>query len=375
MKLYGQANLSAIMGDRVLYRNLIPVDRSLPGLPQLRSQMGIAENHIPRKASLEYAHVVTAILKTAQRDRTATPLSRMMLIGDTHMNDGSAFANIAAVSGWRGLGFIGVEKNGPETFEPQKKGDSIYYHANRWSALERFDQVRLKQAFPVDEGTVILIDIDKTAIGARGRNDALVDRARLTAACATAREAFGESINLDRFQSDYQTLNQPEFHPVTADNQDFLVYICMMVNLGPFDLNQLLTWIQSEKISSFNDFLREIESRLPTLPKAHQALHADFITYHAIGDPTPFKAFRHREFFATVSLMGSSSPQASPEEHLKNEIVITGEVYHYAMQWASQGALVFGASDKPDEATLPTPEQAAAGLRPIHQTETHIIGA
>ena len=34
------------------------------------------------------------------------------------------------------------------------------------------------------------------------------------------------------FQTAYERLNQPEYHPFTTDNQDFLVYICLILGGG-----------------------------------------------------------------------------------------------------------------------------------------------
>jgi hypothetical protein len=36
--------------------------------------------------------------------------------------------------------------------------------------------------------------------------------------------------------------------------------------------------------------------------------------------------------------------------------------------------LIFGLSDKPDEASLPTPEQVIEGYRPLHQTVMKVYG-
>ncbi len=40
-----------------------------------------------------------------------------------------------------------------------------------------------------------------------------------------------------------------------------------------------------------------------------------------------------------------------------------------------RGALIFGVSDKPDEASLPSEEQASAGLRPLHRLVTLAVAA
>ena len=59
---------------------------------------------------------------------------------------------------------------------------------------------------------------------------------------------------------------------------------------------------------------------------------------------------------------------------LAEEILITQEVQELALVWKSRGSLIFSLSDKPDEASVPTPELAASGYQPIHRKETHIVG-
>ena len=60
---------------------------------------------------------------------------------------------------------------------------------------------------------------------------------------------------------------------------------------------------------------------------------------------------------------------------LAKEIVLTQEVRQLTMKWKQQGALLFGLSDKPDEASIPTEELAAQGYVAIHEAETHVVGA
>jgi len=92
------------------------------------------------------------------------------------------------------------------------------------------------------------------------------------------------------------------------------------------------------------------------------------------GDPTPFKAFRRWEYTVTAAAMGSLPQGASLPALLDGEITLTQEVRQMALEWSSRGALVFGLSDKPDEASLPTPELAAQGWQPLHRTLTHAVG-
>jgi hypothetical protein len=54
--------------------------------------------------------------------------------------------------------------------------------------------------------------------------------------------------------------------------------------------------------------------------------------------------------------------------------VITHEVRRMALEWRRRGALLFGLSDKPDEASCPTPELAEQGFVPIHQVEARVVG-
>jgi hypothetical protein len=72
--------------------------------------------------------------------------------------------------------------------------------------------------------------------------------------------------------------------------------------------------------------------------------------------------------------MGCLDDQASVEDLLSSEIVITQEVREAALRWQAAGALLFGLSDKPDEASIPTGDLAAQGFLPIHRVETHTVG-
>jgi hypothetical protein len=59
---------------------------------------------------------------------------------------------------------------------------------------------------------------------------------------------------------------------------------------------------------------------------------------------------------------------------LNQEIVITKEVQEKALEWRFKGALLFGLSDKPDEASVPSKELAMQGYLPIHRVETDVVG-
>jgi hypothetical protein len=65
---------------------------------------------------------------------------------------------------------------------------------------------------------------------------------------------------------------------------------------------------------------------------------------------------------------------APAEDLLANEIVVTQDVREMALAWRTQGALLIGLSDKPDEASIPPDESAVRGYQPIHRAETHAAG-
>jgi hypothetical protein len=91
------------------------------------------------------------------------------------------------------------------------------------------------------------------------------------------------------------------------------------------------------------------------------------------GDPTPFKAFRYNEYLTTTARFGDL-PGASIQEVLTRRITINQEVRQTAASLAKDGALVFGVSDKPDEASLPNPKQANMGMKALHRLETLAVG-
>jgi hypothetical protein len=72
--------------------------------------------------------------------------------------------------------------------------------------------------------------------------------------------------------------------------------------------------------------------------------------------------------------MGHLADGTAVEELLDQEIVLTQEVRETALAWRRQGALLFGLSDKPDEASVPTGELTDQGFVPIHRAGTHVVG-
>ena len=375
MKNYGRTSVSEFLDDRIVYRNLAPVDSRLPSLARIRPQVGLDEGLVPRKSDLEYARVIAHLLREARAmDRPGIPIERLIYLGDTRLNDGSAFANICRAGGWPGLAFIGSEREDPPQVEVVEVQGGTLYLANRWAALGDFDRFCRERHHPADERAAVVVDLDKTALGARGRNDRVIDRARVEAVRRTVGDLLGAGFDAAGFQAAYDCLNQPRFHPFTSDNQDYLAYVCLVLGSGLYALDPLVDEIGSGRMAGFPQFIDAVDARSGDLPTDLREIHAGIYANVQQGDPTPFKEFRYNEYLTTTARMGHLDDGASVPDLLAGEILITQEVRQMALAWKEQGALLFGLSDKPDEASVPGAVLAARGHLPIHRVQTHAVG-
>ena len=376
MRCYGRASVCEFLGDLVVYRNLVAVDRRLPALADVAPRVGVPKGVIPRKCESDYARVISYLLQQARAlDAPKTPIERLIYVGDTRMNDGTAFEMICLTGGWPGFAFIGADRDEPARVELIEQQGGVLYLANRWEALADFDKFCRERGFAIDDRTAVIVDLDKTALGARGRNDHVIDQARLEAVRRTVSDLLGEEFDATGFQTAYHRLNQPEFHPFTTDNQDYLAYISLILGSGLYTLEILVAGVRAGRFASFDQFLAEVDARSAKLPSKLRAIHERIRDAVGQGDPTPFKAFRRNEFLTTVERMGQLDDETPLATLLKREIVITQEVREMALCWRSQGVLLFGLSDKPDEASIPTDDLAAQGYQAIHRRETHAVGS
>lgn len=368
MNVYGTASIADLLADFVAYRGLRPADARLPGLAEL------APGPAPRKGSEAYARAAAAILRAARRlTRPGAEIRRLVFVGDTRLSDVGAFATLRDAAGWDGRCFIG--RDDPADLAARHEGDVTY--AGSWAALHFFAAALDAEEFPVDETTAVVIDLDKTLLGARGRNDRLIDRARLRALRESVAHQLGARFDEAAFERIYRAVDTPRFHPLTADNQDYVGYLCVLVAGGTLDLDALGRMAAGGAAGGPPALLRRVEEtgRADGWPSAEIGrFHEEFARLAAQGDPTPFKAFRRREFTETAALMGRLPETAGAGQALAEEIVLTAEVWQVARGWHERGALLFGLSDKPDEAAVPVAEDAARGVQPLHRLRTHIVG-
>ncbi|RME79399.1 MAG: hypothetical protein D6784_00780 [Chloroflexi bacterium] len=367
--MYPRKTMADFLGDRVIYRNLAPCDPSLPRLADVWQDVGLETFRIPRKTEPVYAAAVYRFLQTAQQQRGLPPLTHLLFVGDTPMNDGTSARNLGEYLPMRG--FIGADR----LSEPrQVKIDGPLMLANRWQALGDFLEWVREAGFPLNEQTALLLDLDKTTLGPRGRNDKVIDRARINAVRLTVEELLGDCFDEDAFRGVYDRLNQLQYHPFTRDNQDYLAYISLMAVGQIYPADRLWDDLDSGRLTGFHQFVTLCDARQRQMSDGLLSAHREVVTNLAKKDPTPFKSFRYREYHTTVALM-DILPDDTPEaDLLAGEITLAGEVVEISEQLASQGVLTFGLSDKPDEASLPRPEDAANGALPLHKITMKVVG-
>jgi len=198
--------------------------------------------------------------------------------------------------------------------------------------------------------------------------------ARVQAAERIARDTLGNALNEAAFRGLYARLNQTRYHYLTEDNQDYVAYICLMVAGGVVEEPLFWRYVEQGELADIASFTALCDDLTPSMTDRLRQVHGE--VYHGItaGDPTPFKAFRRVEFLETIARMDALPESAAPDEVLAREIVLTAEVSDLARHVAAQGVLVFGLSDKPDEASIPGAEAAAQGHRAIHETPMKVYG-
>lgn len=372
MRNFGRASLQDFLRERIIFRDLNPVDPDLARFEDVRTCLHLPENVVPRKSSPQYAQVIAYLLEMAnRRDGKKHGIETIVYIGDTRMNDGRAFRNICSAGGWQGIALITSETERLTKLGLDQEYGSLLFTNSRWVNLRTLNALMQVKNLEIDERAAILIDVDKTALGARGRNDRVIDGVRVEAARKTLQGILGGSFSPQQFENMYRTLNQPVFHVFTEDNQDYLVYICMIGMCGLFTTQDICDASARHELPDFHGFLRQVEQRRKELPAEVDAVHRRVSDSVQAGDSTPFKQFRQTEYETTLQRMGQLPDDAVIEQLLREEIVITREVMEFALQGHTAGALVFGLSDKPVEACMPAREGISL---PLHQMQTHVIG-
>lgn len=376
MRNFGKATLADYFDDMIIYRDLEPLDPELPRLKSAASELGLSNGHIPRKQEEDYAKAALWFLDVAQQTRQVQqPLQELLFIGDSVFNDGTSFQHMHKLSGWHASCFIGNEKSG-EPADAKVYDETNIYCANRWSALGQWATWLTEQEFNLDERTAVVVDIDKTALGAKGRNDAVIDQARLEGIYRTMNAVLGSNFDREAFERQYDELNQSAYHGLTEDNQDYLAYTCLVLNTQLIGFDELVGEVQKGSIDHFEQFVRWVNTRLMINPAGRERLrqvHETVMMSVNMGDPTPFKRFRRQEFMTTVERMGVAAPDDDASEILRSEITLTNEVMELADWLRARNCLLICMSDKPSEASCPA-SHLAAEWPPLHRVSANQVG-
>ncbi len=348
------ATIADLTADRVFYRDLEPCDPRLPGLSALRGQLGLPAGLLPRKREAAYARVALALAEAAQAQRGGPPLGALIVIGDTE-NDRLLTRFLADLPGApAAYGFIGVDRPvAPESLS----WDGPVASATRWALLHPW-AAQLERRGVRWERAALLVDIDKTLLGPRGRGDGAIDDARAEGALAVAAEQLGAGLDIPLFRRVYAELCRQEWHEFTLDNQDYVTSTALLIASGALSYEELEAEVDEGRLASFADMLDAVT---PQLPPALAPLHAELRERVAEGDPTPFKQFRRAEFVATVARMADG------------RLTLCGELVALAERLIAAGALCLATSDKPAESALPSPAQAAAGMLPLHRVPARVV--
>ncbi len=364
--------LSELTGDFVVYRNLEPYDARVPGVSHAWKEMGLGGPQVIRKSDPAYPHAAQWILQRCHElNAPSAQLTEMLLIGDTFKNDGGAYARLAEATGWPGAAFIGQDALAQPATTSWRDGIFV---ANRWQGLAAWLDALQARGLKLDKRTVVIVDIDKTALGARGRNHSPIDAARVQAISQTVQQALGDDADINAFTDIYLELNQQEYHDLTKDNQDYLAYISILVGAGIVPLPELQQEHANGTLNDFATFIALVQPARADMPAGLADLHDAVLQAYQINDPTPFKDFRRNEYLMTVENMGQLPDDAPESVRQAEEICLTQEVWDACIWLQARGVTITSFSDKPDEACAPDAELAALGYHAIHNTPTHLLG-
>ncbi len=375
MQSYTLTTLSEFLGDFIVYRKLEPMDARLPRLREFHEALHLGRDELPRRKDPAYARVIVHLLQLAHAVTPASgSLTHFFYVGESGATNEALFARLQAASGWPGAAFLAEENSAPPHIERIEVGESLLVRANRWNALSEFEAYCEKRKLPFAAGAVALFALEGAALGARGRNDRLIERIQAEATRRILEDVLGPVFDPADFKAAYARLSRGDPLPFTAGDPDGRAYVALLVAGGFCTLDDLKRAVAQGRFQSLEELMEAADQGARTLSSDLRALHAEIYDRVKRNDPTPFKAFRQREYEATVARMGSLVGRPSVPWLLNEELVITEEVRQAALRWREAGALLFGLSDRPDEAALPTAALAAQGYPPLHRASAHTVG-
>ncbi|MGC8690655.1 MAG: hypothetical protein ACP5SP_04380 [Caldisericum sp.] len=325
--MFKKGILNDIFRDYIIFRELNPVKKSLPNFETLKDKLELQA--LPRKKDKEYALVISEILKSAM------DFSNIVYLGDTFLSDLTVIKNLEE---------LGFDIFGVITDEEKTNFESPYPYVvfnNSWAKIKDFVSDK------ISDKTIVIIDIDKTAIGAHGRNHLPIDKARTDAIVSIAEAIFQkkfDSLEKGNFLKLYKSIHTKDLLNFTQDNQDIVSITTLIIYSNAISLDEFL---KLAKTTSFEEFIEDIR-----VSGQLQDLVYEVKENIKAKSPTLFPTFRKVELEKTLARMNFLPDDTPLETLLSEEILITGEVFDIGKYALSKGAIVFGVSDKPEVASF-----------------------
>ena len=318
------ATLSDLLQNNVVFRELNPLNSSLPNFEALKKELNLQS--LPRKKDKEYAKVLYRILKSAK------DFSNIVYIGDTFLSDLTVIKNLKEYANEPVFGVITSEG----TPLPENHDTFVVFN-DKWANLPALVEDK------IGGNSLVVIDLDKTFIGANGRNHLPIDKARTDAIVALGKNIF-EAPNRGEFLNLYQKIHSKEFLAFTEDNQDIVSILTLIIYSSVVSFEEFARFT---KTGTFEEFINKIDVKEPLLT------YVDEVRNNLkLNMPTLFPTFRKIELEKTVGRMDFLPVDTPLDALLSEEILITGEVYEVVDRALKKGATLFGVSDKPEIASF-----------------------
>ncbi|MCH8906505.1 MAG: hypothetical protein IH840_05385 [Candidatus Heimdallarchaeota archaeon] len=225
--------------------------------------------------------------------------------------------------------------------------------------MTRMVPVGRSRGFDFGPSTVAVFDLDQTIYAAKGRNNNPLRRARYQAVSELLVEVLGrERVNDLVVSRRYGEFDQEKYHVVTGDNQDYVVFLAVACYMNLYEPEDILEELAKPHVTML-DIIASVLSRLE-IRRGREDIDelcrmiGDVLVDARVGDPTPFKKFRYKEFTKTSDAMIiPASVQTDENPDYSERVYLTREMVEFIYFLKSRGCGVIAFSDRPIEATEP----------------------
>ena len=359
---FGPARVNDMFSNCVLLRNMIRLDT--------REKLITGEERYPRKHEEKYSLILGRHILQQFPDTGC-----IRYFGDTHLNDASVIRNLQR-QGFSATGFI---------CEPELRIKNLWfngiYYSDTWTdVLGYFERIN---SASLGRSTLAIFDLDQTVWAPKGVLEAPLTASR-TAAMHSLIDRYVEGGRAEfaartrqLVSSIYRIIKGIKFNVLTQDNEDYkaAISICLALSLykdpnKQFSLlsNRLhdgeLEWAVSEKVlrqymveNGMSEFIGDVFAELDSPEVEAYASENGIRLSEVKADvrtifrnmrsriPTPYTAFREKEFEQAISRTGNGGESKS------DRLVINKTIWDVATWLRDKNAKLFALSDRPDEAT------------------------